>query len=308
MKRLLCLLATSVVLFAVAPPFGASAAASKVIVRPGHLAGWVPTSNGVAKAGRWDTGPGTTALGEGSVHLKSGSQDQIAHPLAGQSLTSSIATYRLWGSGFVRFWFRASNGASLGTAAGGAAKWKTIHAMRARWQWDCNGDGSVDGSGTVGQFVAACGSSTVTEVGFSAVTGEAWIDSATLGTRSHVVTYNFEPPTITIGNASVVEGNSGSKPMPFTLQLSGANQDPVRIEYNTSGFTTVPGRACPCEDFAYADKSLKINPGQLTGVVNIEIYGDTTSEPTEKFNVKLTGHIDVVPTGAAGTGTIVNDD
>jgi hypothetical protein len=309
MKRVLPVLALSLAVFALTPVFSASAAPT-VVVRPGHLAGWIPTSHGATSYGRWDTGPNPAPLGQGSLHLRGPSKDTLQKNLPSPvNLSGFKATFHIYGNGFARLWLRAPSGATLSLTPDSVNTWRTVNATSsADWQRDCDGNGTTDGHGTIADFMSACSSSTIDAFGFSAVAGTNWVDAATLGASGDVKVYNFEPPKAAMGNAQVVEGNSGSRPMRFVVRLSGRNQDTVKIRFDTSGPTTVFGRACPCEDFAFSIAVLTIPAGHATGAITIEVYGDTRKEPTERFSVRLSTHLNCVPTRVVGVGTIVNDD
>lgn len=307
MKRACLAFVLSLTVFALLPQLGA-AAVPTVVVRPGHLHGWHPSSAGNPSYGRWDTGPDTAPLGQGSVHLRFANKDRLQLGLGSVSSANFTATFRVHGSGFASFYVRGSGASATVTPNTGTA-WRTVNAMSSsNWQWDCPGGTTPTGTGTFGAFRAACGSPNITAVGFAAAVGTSWVDAATLGPAGNVKTYNFEPPTATIANARLIEGNDGSKAMSFVVRLSGRNQDGIQMKFATSGLTTVHGHACACEDFDFKISVLTIKPGKPTGVIRITILGDTTKEPNETFTVTLSTHLNVVPTDRVGVGTIVNDD
>ncbi len=110
MKRVLPVLVLSLVVFALTPVFSASAAPT-VVVRPGHLAGWVPTSNGVKSYGRWDTGPRTAPLGAGSLHLLAPTKDRLQMTLSSPvNLNGFTASFAVNGSGYASFYVVAPGG------------------------------------------------------------------------------------------------------------------------------------------------------------------------------------------------------
>jgi hypothetical protein len=308
MKRVGLVLAVSLTVFALLPEFGA-AAVPTVVVRPGHLHGWVPSSGGTTSYGRWDTGPDVAPLGQGSVHLRKANGDRLQLGLGSVSGAGFKATFHVHGSGFASLYVRGSGGGTATVTPNSGAGWRTVNAMSSSaWHWDCPGGTTPTGTGMFDDFLTACDSPTITAVGFQAAVGTSWVDAATLGPAGNVKTYNFEPPTAKISDARVVEGDSGSKAMRFIVRLSGRNQDGIQMKFGTSGLTTVHGRACACEDFDFKISVLKIAPGRSSGVIKIVILGDTAKEPTETLTVRLSTHLDCVPTDKVGIGTIVNDD
>ncbi len=122
---------------------------------------------------------------------------------------------------------------------------------------------------------------------------------------------NFAPtsspsqPTVSIGNYSALEGNSGTTPFTFTVTLSAASSQSITVYYSTANGTATSG-----SDYqAVSSGSVTFAPGQTSQTITISVYGDTTLEPDETFTVKLTGVTGNAMLGqTTGTGTIRNDD
>ena len=295
--------------FALTPVFSASAVPT-VVVRPGHLAGWVPTSGTKVSYGRWDTGPAKAPLGQGSLHLLAPTKDRLQMTLSSPvNLAGFTASFAVNGSGYASFYILAPGGKSARMTPDSSSRWSKVNAMTyAHWQWDCDGNGSFETNGTIAGFRQNC-ASTVSAFGFMGTQGTSWVDAAKLGPAGNVKVYNFEPPTARISDAQLVEGNSGWKPMHFVVRLSGPNQDKAEVKFATSGVIKgKPGRACACEDFSFNIAVLKIKARATSGVISVKIAGDTVQEPNETFTVRLSTHLNCFPTRAVGVGTIVNDD
>ena len=126
---------------------------------------------------------------------------------------------------------------------------------------------------------------------------------------------------MTLGNASVFEGNSGTTILKLPVNFAGTNTTAVTgfasaAQISGTGFhPATPGASCtPGVDFVpFSNVPFNIPPNQPNGTlsVNITICGDTTIEPDEQIFVSLTG----VAGGAfctsescAAIGTIINDD
>ncbi len=113
-------------------------------------------------------------------------------------------------------------------------------------------------------------------------------------------------PTLTVGNASVVEGNSGQTGIEFPLTLSGpAPAGGVNFTINTAdGTATAPG-----DYIAFVNASASIAAGQTTGSFFVIVNGDTTAEANETLTVTLSNLVNATA-GATltATGTITNDD
>ena len=111
-------------------------------------------------------------------------------------------------------------------------------------------------------------------------------------------------PTLSIADASLVEGNSGTTNMVFTVSLSAATTTPVLVDYYTSGITALAG-----EDYAAQYATLTIPAGAVSGTVVVPIYGDTKVEGDETFAMYLTNPSKNAKIGVDhSTGTILNDD
>lgn len=110
--------------------------------------------------------------------------------------------------------------------------------------------------------------------------------------------------SVSVGNVSRPEGNSGTTPFVFTVTRSGGTA-PFSVDYST-----VDGSATAADsDYLPASGTLSFGAGQNTQSITINALGDTRIEPDEVFYVRLSS-----PTGGAsignnvGVGTIQNDD
>ncbi len=110
-------------------------------------------------------------------------------------------------------------------------------------------------------------------------------------------------PTLTISNATINEGNSGTTQLDLTVTLSAASATPVSVAYTTANGTATAG-----EDYAAASGTITFDPGQTTQQITIGILGDTTVETNETFTVTLTNPSAATIATATATTTITNDD
>jgi predicted extracellular nuclease len=140
-------------------------------------------------------------------------------------------------------------------------------------------------------------------VNLSAVSGAVVADGQGVGTINNDDA--IVPPTLSINDMSVAEGNSGTSTMTFTVSVSPTSP-------NTVGFdiATANGSATAGSDYvASALSGQTIAAGQSTKTFSVTINGDTAVEGNETFFVNLSN-----PTGGAvvgdgqGQGTINNDD
>jgi subtilisin family serine protease len=111
-------------------------------------------------------------------------------------------------------------------------------------------------------------------------------------------------PTLSVADASVVEGRAGKRTMQFTVALSAPATTTVSVSFATGGGTATAG-----SDYVAKTGTVSISAGATTATISITVKGDRTVEPNEAFSVILSN-----PSGGAtiadgqGIGTIVNDD
>ncbi|OYW70598.1 MAG: hypothetical protein B7Z37_30255, partial [Verrucomicrobia bacterium 12-59-8] len=114
--------------------------------------------------------------------------------------------------------------------------------------------------------------------------------------------------TVSLANASVTEGNSGSATLALTVTRS-STTTAFTVGYAVTGGTATGGTdyATPVSGtLTFADG------GAATQTINISVTGDTTGELDETVVVTLSNVVNTTGTTtidtATGTGTILNDD
>ncbi len=113
-----------------------------------------------------------------------------------------------------------------------------------------------------------------------------------------------QPGTLSIGDASVAEGDEGTTSLVFTVTRSGGSAGEVSASYALTNTTTSN------DDFTGPTSgTVTFADGQTTATITISVVGDTNIEIDESFDLTLFN-----PTGGAtiadnmATGTIFNDD
>ncbi|HEX4491740.1 MAG TPA: Calx-beta domain-containing protein [Acidimicrobiia bacterium] len=129
--------------------------------------------------------------------------------------------------------------------------------------------------------------------------GATIIDGAATGT----IRDDDPTPTVSIDSPSVVEGNSGTTPMTFTVTLSAPSG-----RATSAVIKLVSGTALAGADFVNQTRTLQFPAGTTTQPLTVDIKGDTTPEHDETFRAVLASGTGVVHDHTFGTGTIVNDD
>ena len=107
----------------------------------------------------------------------------------------------------------------------------------------------------------------------------------------------------TISDVTQLEGNGGSTLFRFTVTLSQASVEEIRVSYSLQGDSAFAG-----EDFINASGTVVFAPNTLIQIITVEVNGDTSIEPTEQFFVNLTNPINVTIDDTQAVGTILTDD
>jgi Calx-beta domain-containing protein/pre-peptidase len=89
-------------------------------------------------------------------------------------------------------------------------------------------------------------------------------------------------PPISVGNATVWEGDSGTTSATFAVWMDWASIAPVTVNYATLNDTAGVG------DYVSSAGVVVFQPGQTFKTVTVPVIGDTTPENTERFEVRLT--------------------
>jgi beta-glucanase (GH16 family) len=111
-------------------------------------------------------------------------------------------------------------------------------------------------------------------------------------------------PKVSIEDASINEGNSGSTAFAFVVRLNQASSSPVTVTYSTT-----EGGARAGEDYtAVTNQSVTFQPNELQKTISINVIADDIREGDDVFNVMLTGATNGNIDRFVATGTILNDD
>jgi glucose/arabinose dehydrogenase len=129
--------------------------------------------------------------------------------------------------------------------------------------------------------------------------------NATIADNQGIGTINNDDalPTISIGDVSLTEGNTGTSNAGFTVSLSEASGQTITVNFATADDTATAG-----SDYVTAGNTVTFTPGQTSQPINVSINGDTTFEPSEAFNLNLSGATNATIADNQGIGTITNDD
>ena len=151
----------------------------------------------------------------------------------------------------------------------------------------------------------------VTVLGDDALEPDEWFELELEGAlggrvgrgRGRAVIVDDDRPFVSVGPASVVEGDEGSGEAVFPVWLDRAVAEPVAV-----GYATVGGTAAPGLDFVATAGSITVEPGVLAASLRIPVLGDRVVEDDETFAIQLSAVDRVRIAEGRATGRITDDD
>ena len=126
--------------------------------------------------------------------------------------------------------------------------------------------------------------------------------AVTLASNGTGTIRNEDSTTLSIANAQILEGNTGTSNLAFTASLTAPSATAITANFATSTGTAV------ASDFTASSGTITFTPGQLTQTINVPILGDTLLESDETFTLALSAPSGATLGSAIAIGTILNDD
>lgn len=128
-------------------------------------------------------------------------------------------------------------------------------------------------------------------------------------TPTATLTPTLVVPVVSVGDAMVTEGDSGTATAVFTITLSVASSQTVTVNFATADGTAAGGACGSGEvDYQSGTGTVSIPPGTTSGTIAVPVCGDMLDEPNETFFVNISAPTNATLGGAQGTGTIADDD
>lgn len=110
-------------------------------------------------------------------------------------------------------------------------------------------------------------------------------------------------PTVSVSDATVVEGDTGDADASFAITLSEATNVVASVVWSTGNNSAVAG-----SDYSTVSATAVFQPGETTQVVHVPVTGDTTDENDEVFFVYLGTVSNAAVANNTATVVIVDDD
>src|SRR5207247_901717 len=108
---------------------------------------------------------------------------------------------------------------------------------------------------------------------------------------------------IVIDDTNVVEGNTGTRDMVFTVTLSAPSLSTVTVTYATGDSSAVaPG------DYTTTGGTLTFQPGTTVQTIAVPVVGDEAAEGDQGFSVSLSNAVNATIGDGFAFGTIYDDD
>ncbi len=126
-----------------------------------------------------------------------------------------------------------------------------------------------------------------------------------ISTATGTGTIRDDDPNFSINSPSVVEGDSGSVNLVFTVTLSASASSPYTVDYAQTGGTATSGT----DYTAVTGSTLTFAAGTTTQTITVSVTGDTVDESNETVVLTLSNaSAGTAISTATGTGTITDDD
>ncbi|HEY9503470.1 MAG TPA: Calx-beta domain-containing protein, partial [Pyrinomonadaceae bacterium] len=112
-----------------------------------------------------------------------------------------------------------------------------------------------------------------------------------------------QAPSISVREAVVVEGNSGTVQATFVVALSGPSSQTVSFSFATANGTATAG-----SDYAATSGNSSFAPGEVEKPIVVLVNGDTVDEAQESYFLDISNVQNATPSSTRGNGFIVDDD
>ena len=124
------------------------------------------------------------------------------------------------------------------------------------------------------------------------------------GTGTGTITNDDGQPSVSIGSATITEGDSGAQALNFAVTLSQSSAAEVTVSYAIEDGSATSG----ADYTVLEDGTLTFSPAQTSQTITVSVLGDRLDESDETFTVKLSNPTNATIAAATGTGTITDND
>ncbi|MDQ4120907.1 MAG: dockerin type I domain-containing protein [Acidobacteriota bacterium] len=114
---------------------------------------------------------------------------------------------------------------------------------------------------------------------------------------------NDAPPTLSIADVSLAEGNENKTDFNFVVTKTGPTEQTVTVNYQTVSISATSG-----VDFTNTTGTLTIAPNETSKAITVPVFGEFTVEVDETFKVILSAPVNATLNKTEALGTILDDD
>ena len=122
-------------------------------------------------------------------------------------------------------------------------------------------------------------------------------------TKSGTILDNDPLPQVSVGDASIVEGDSGTVQLTFELTLSAASERNIEVTASAAD-----GTAVARVDYGPRTQRPRFSPGVVKLTISIKVIPDNITELDETMLINLSLPDNATIGDGQGVGTIINDD
>jgi DNA/RNA endonuclease G (NUC1)/PKD repeat protein len=112
-----------------------------------------------------------------------------------------------------------------------------------------------------------------------------------------------KPPTMSVSDISIVEGDNGNKYAVFTANLSEASLRTITANYSTTDGTATEG-----SDYTATNGTISFASGEISKTITVQLIGDTLDEFDETFFLNILDATNATIVSNKATATILDDD
>jgi hypothetical protein len=111
------------------------------------------------------------------------------------------------------------------------------------------------------------------------------------------------PSTLAVGDATIIEGNAGTRYALVSVTLNAPSTRVVTVKYATADSTARAG-----SDYGSASGTLTFARGETHKTIAVPVHGDRSAESDESFGIRLSGARNARIGDGRGLVTIVEDE
>ena len=140
------------------------------------------------------------------------------------------------------------------------------------------------------------GKDPATDDGYVADSAHTYSKVLTVGNDGSIAASGITLPSLSVASHAIVEGDTGTHDMTFTIELSHAATYAVSVNVGTRGQTALPG-----VDYQPQYQKVTFAPGTTTATFTVPVIGNKDFEPDRAFGIELTDPVGAT-VASAGTG------